>query len=213
MNDDLTPEQRDAIGALRASRGPCPSAETLIEYEALSAEARARHAAHAHIQVCSRCQLVLLHVGSTGASVPVASTGWVRWALPLAAVAILAVALTLVERRGGTSVPPGMSVPPAPSIPPGTETVRGTDLQLMAPLGAVEQVRAFSWQSPVRVDRYRVVVRRGSDVVWQAETAGSSITPPAGLFVRDVPYEWHVEALDREGAVRLASPPQSFTVY
>ena len=37
--------------------------------------------------------------------------------------------------------------------------------------------------------------------------------PPAGTIERDVQYEWQVEALDREGNVRMTSPSQSFVVY
>jgi len=33
------------------------------------------------------------------------------------------------------------------------------------------------------------------------------------VLERDVPYEWRVEAIDREGNVRMTSPPQPFVVY
>jgi len=50
--------------------------------------------------------------------------------------------------------------------------------------------------------------------VWEAETAGLTVAPPpGGVLVRDVQYEWQVEAIDREGNVRMTSPPQSFVVY
>jgi len=51
-------------------------------------------------------------------------------------------------------------------------------------------------------------------VVWQTEATGlSAAPPPAGVIQRDVPYEWQVEAIDREGNVRMTSPPQPFVVY
>lgn len=138
---------------------------------------------------------------------PVASSssapGWLRWALPLAAAAVLGIALTLVD--GGR-----------PAIAPARDgdAVRGTELQAIAPAGASEMLREFSWQSPIRADRYRVIVRRGTTVVWQTETTAQRVAPPeAGTIERDVQYEWQVEALDREGNVRLTSPPQSFVVY
>jgi len=124
------------------------------------------------------------------------------WLLPLAAVALLAVAVTLIDRRDGTLVPPG------------NDTVRGTELQPTAPAGAVEMIREFSWQSPIRAERYRVIVTRGSTVVWQTETTGLRVAPPpSGVLERDVQYEWQVEAIDREGNVRMTSPPQPFTVF
>jgi hypothetical protein len=75
-------------------------------------------------------------------------------------------------------------------------------------------IREFSWQSPIRAERYRVIVTRGSTVVWQAETTGLTVAPPpSGVLERDVQYEWQVEAIDREGSVRMTSPPQSFVFY
>jgi hypothetical protein len=128
-----------------------------------------------------------------------------RWALPLAAVAVLGMALTFVDRGGPTMVAPGN---------PGVDTVRGTDLQPIAPAGATEQLREFSWQSPIRAERYRVIVRRGATVVWREETRALRMAPPQpGTIERDVEYEWQVEALDSEGNVRMTSPPQSFVVY
>jgi hypothetical protein len=207
VTDALTPAQRESLDALRSSRGPCPPAETLVAYEALGDNDRASRPEHAHVQVCSRCQLVLLHLQEPSATGAAASDARLAaafkragtWALPLAALVVLAVAVSLLNRAERMS-------------PAATGTIRGTDLQLMAPLGAVDAVRAFSWQSPVNVDRYRVIVRRGTDVVWQTETRALSVAPPAGVFVRGVEYVWQVEAVDREGNVRLTSPPQPFTI-
>lgn len=197
MIDDLTPPQRQSLDALRAERGVCPPAEALVEYEASSAADRARHPHHLHVVACSRCQLALLHMAE-----PAASPSVMRWVLPIAAVVVLGVAFTLVDRGG------------VPVVPPETGTIRGTEIQITAPAGAVEIIREFAWQSPIRADRYRVIVRRGSAVVWQTETAAlTAAPPPAGVIQRDVQYEWQVEAIDREGNVRMTSPPQPFTVY
>lgn len=210
MTDDLTPAQRESLAALRSSRGACPPAASLVEYEALSEGERARHPHHAHLQVCSRCQLALLHMvepqatpsATTEARLAGARPRVGGWLLPLAAVALLAVAVTLIDRRDGTVVPPG------------NDTVRGTDLQPTAPAGAVEMIREFAWQSPIRAARYRVIVTRGATVVWQAETTGLSVAPPpSGVLERDVSYAWRVEAIDREGNVRMTSTPQSFVFY
>lgn len=89
----------------------------------------------------------------------------------------------------------------------------GTEFRLLSPLGSVEQVREFAWASPLRADRYRVIVRLGPDVVWEVETSDLKVAPPLNVFVRDVEYRWQVQALDREGHVRLTSPSQPFTAY
>ncbi len=130
---------------------------------------------------------------------------WPGWVWPPVAAAVLAIAFILLAHRPTpTPVAPGDQ----------TETVRGTELQLITPAGATELLREFTWQSPVRADRYRVIVRRGATVVWQAETSQLRLAPPpTGTIERDVQYEWQVEAMDREGNVRMTSPPQSFVVY
>jgi hypothetical protein len=206
LNDDqLTGEQQGALGPLRASRGDHPAAAMLLEYDALASPDRERHAAHDHVVICSRCQLVLLHAHEPSPSQARRAVAQMRaggWLLPVAALLVLAVGVSLVWRAGALA-------PAAVEV----ETVRGTELQLTAPLGAVEIIRVFSWQSPLSVDRYRVTVRRGDTEVWRAETTGLSLAPPTGIFVRDVEYAWQVEAIDREGVVRMTSPSQSFVVY
>ena len=198
MTDDLSPAQRESLEALRTTRGACPPAEVLVEYEALGAADRERHPHHAHIAMCSRCQLAVMHM----AEPTTASSSLTKWIAPIAAIVVLAVGITMVDRRSPTVLPPDGG------------NVRGTELQVTAPAGAVEIIREFAWQSPIRAERYRVIVRRGSTVVWQTETTGLSVAPPpAGVIQRDVQYEWQVEAIDREGSVRMTSPPQSFLVY
>jgi hypothetical protein len=193
--DDLRPDQRGALDALKTSRGSCPPGETLVEYEALAAADRGRHPAHDHISICSRCQLVLWHSAE-----PVKTTSSVRWFLPLAAVLVLGVAATVVWRAG--------AFPPAGS---GVDTIRGTAIQPLAPIGHVETINEFLWQSPIRADRYRVRVTRGSDHVWSGETNALRIEAPAGVLDANIEYRWTVEALDREGDIRMTSPSQSFT--
>jgi hypothetical protein len=201
--DDLTPAAREAIGALKSRRGPCPPAETLVEYEALPPDDRQRRPEHAHIQICSRCQLLLLHMAEPDARQDRAWLAEARsrvggWVLPLAAAAVLAVGITLVDWRTDRGTP--------------AETVRGAEIQAIAPAGTVAGVSEFSWQSPIRSDRYRVIVRRGSVQVWQAVGAATRIAPPSDRFEQGIEYSWQVEALDREGEVRMVSPPQLFVI-
>lgn len=134
--------------------------------------------------------------------------------LALAAAAVLAIGLWLVfdrrdADRAGAGAGDGTSVRPSEA-----GTVRGTEIQLVAPAGAVDSIREFSWQSPIRAERYRVIVRHGKTVVWQVETSALSVAPPeAGVIERDVQYEWRVEAIDREGHVQMTSPSQPFVNY
>jgi hypothetical protein len=200
--DDLTAAAHDALGALKQQRGPCPTAETLVAYEALPASERQHRPEHAHIQICSRCQLLLLHMAEPqpalqdGALGAVARTRVGGWALPLAAAAVLAVGLSLVDWRSDRGAP--------------IDTVRGSEIQPIVPAGAVAGVSAFSWQSPIRSDRYRITVRRGAEQVWQAVSGTTRIMPPPAIFEKGVEYTWQVEAIDREGEVRMVSPTQSF---
>jgi hypothetical protein len=196
MDDELTSEQRDALGVLKTSRGACPPAETLVEYGELSSDNRARHSAHDHISICSRCQLVLLHAGD---ATPTRVSN-LRWMLPIAALLVLAIGASVVWRTGALP-------PPAPA-----DTVRGSDIQPVAPIGTVNAINEFSWVSPIRADRYRVVVFRGSSIVWQTETTGTKVTPPGNVNfpAGGTELRWIVEAIDREGEVRMTSPPQSF---
>jgi hypothetical protein len=192
--DDLNSEQRGALDALKASRGWCPPGETLVEYEALSPAARARHSAHDHISICSRCQLVLLHTAEPQIEKP----SNLRWMLPLAAITVLAVGVTLFAPNFRSNTPP--------------DIVRGHELQALAPIGAVDSITEFSWQSPILADRYRIKVMRGSEEVWRGESRSRRIEAPAGAFDANIEYRWTVEALDREGDVRMTSPPQTFTL-
>lgn len=198
MNEDLTKDQEDALGALKASRGECPSAEMLLEYGALSASDRATHRAHDHISICSRCQLVLLHSVEPATTASFGSP----WFLPIAALLVLAIGATVILR-------PFDPIAPAAPLP---ESIRGTDIQPLAPIGNVEAIPEFSWQSPIKADRYRVKVTRGNDSVFFGETRELKIAPSVELFEPGVEYRWSVEAIDREGEVRMTSPPQSFTL-
>jgi hypothetical protein len=191
-DDRLTGQQQGALGRLTAARGEHPSAEVLLDYDELAPPDRERHAAHDHIVICSRCQLVLLH-----AAEPVQKPSSIRWVLPIAALLVRGLTLTLVNRRGGSSDPP-------------LETIRGTEILPTSPIGSLDLVTEFAWQSPIRAERYRVTVNRGSELVWQGETNALRLAAPAGVFESNVEYRWSVEAIDREGDVRMTSPSQVF---
>ena len=192
--DELTPPARDALRVLGVTRGRCPSPEALLAYHATVAGARTRDPIDAHVEVCSRCQLVLLHLDEptvTG-SKPVT-----RWMLPLAA----AVALVML----------GPWLYRSTMREPVIDTIRGTELQPIAPVGAVPAVDRFEWQSPVTAAKYRVTVTRAGQPVWSTESASTRAAP---LFLPalepGVDYEWRVEAIDAEGSVRMSSPTTRF---
>jgi hypothetical protein len=120
----------------------------------------------------------------------------------LATIAAVAVALAPLRQSQPIAMAPPIDAPSA------------TELQATAPVGATELLREFTWLSPIDADKYRVIVRRQSIVVWQTETRALRVAPPAaGVIERDVQYEWLVEAVDGEGNVRMTSPSQSFVVY
>lgn len=128
-----------------------------------------------------------------------------RWVLVLGTLAVAGGALTLTGCDDGQSPETPRTSGAAPRV---------TELLAASPAGATELLREFRWHSPAHAHRYRVIVRRGATVVWQAETAAVHVAPPpTGTIERDVQYEWLVEALDREGNVRMTSPPQPFVVY
>jgi hypothetical protein len=200
--DELTSEQRDALGALKASRGRCPTAETLVEYGALSADDRARHPAHDHVSICSRCQLVLLHM----AEPRIEQKSRLQSMLPLAALLVLGVALTILFRS------------PLNTISTPLEPIRGAELQPLAPIGNIETLTEFSWESPIRADVYWISVTRGSVEVWSGNTSGFKLEAPAGVFEPGVEYRWTVRAEVRDNRssdvfyTRMTSPPVSFTL-
>lgn len=194
--DDLGPSARDAVQSLAAMRGACPEAAELVAYEALDGARRAAHPIHDHVQVCSRCQLVLLTLEEPAAQ-PSATR---RWMLPLAAAVALAVLGPLLFQT--------LRAPESP-----IDTVRGIEIQPIAPVGAVNGAPRFEWQSPIQAAKYRLTVYRGQAIAWQGDTTTTRLEPPATLRVEPgIEYTWQVEALDAEGSVRMSSPRTAFTV-
>ena len=88
-------------------------------------------------------------------------------------------------------------------------------------LGQKRQKRAFAQDVPARAELRgisRPLARKpgqhGKGLGIGAQSAEPlKAAPPLNMFVRDVEYRWQVQALDREGHVRLTSPSQPFTVY
>jgi len=195
--EDLTPEIGDAVRSLADERGACPAPEDLAAYYDLDAAARAAHPIDPHAQICSRCQLVLLHLGQETAASGGFSWGWAA----IAATVLIAVGLPMLLMTRQTDAPP-----PA-------DTIRGSELQPVSPIGSVAAATTFTWLTPVSGVTYRVTVSRGLERVWSGTSSSTTLTPPADLRLEPgVDYRWIVEALDASGDVRLTSPPQTFRI-
>jgi hypothetical protein len=194
--EDLSPGLAETVRALAAERGPCPSADALVEYHELGAAARAAHPIDAHVQICSRCQLTLLHLQEEPAIARRFSWTWVA----VAAAALLAVALPMLMR-------------PRPA-PPAAATIRGSELQPVSPIGDVPAVTTFAWQTPSVGLRYDVNVYRGTERVWTATPIGDATSVGAGNLRLEpgVEYQWRVEGRDVRGDVRMTSPLQKFRI-
>ena len=142
------------------------------------------------------CQLVLLLMNDTEADAGVRIWS-VRMVLPLAALVAVAIGASYFYRA---------------AAPPPPNTIRGTEIQPIAPAGAAAGLPTFEWQSPIQTAMYRVTVRRGAETIWTLESTTTRLVPPASAHLPPGKYSWQVEALDREGVVRMSSPPQRFVV-
>lgn len=125
-----------------------------------------------------------------------------RWTMPLAAAALLALAIVIprLMRREATEVP----------------TFRGGAIHALAPEGAVDRGSIeFVWSSGVSAPRFRIDVRQADHVVYSTETAGSRFAlPPAerAKLRPGIQYSWEVAALDAEGAIVASSERRMFTL-
>jgi hypothetical protein len=123
--------------------------------------------------------------------------------LPLAAAAVLAVILL-----------PSARVPVLDR--PADVQVRGSEIQLIAPVGRVATATSFRWSSPVAAGRFRLAVRDEKGAVVYEATSGleEAAAPPAlqASLRPGVRYSWTVDALDSTGEVLARSVPQTFTV-
>jgi hypothetical protein len=151
----------------------------------------------------------------------------VREAVPLGMAAYPEAAPRPVSRRGAVWAVSGLAAAvlvasaiilvPRPGPAPGQDdTVRGDEIQLMAPLGEVSGPVAFRWSSPVRAARYRVWVHDETGaVVYSTLTAQESARPPAELSAglrKGARYAWQVEAYDAAGELLARSPELRFSV-
>jgi hypothetical protein len=198
MAEELSPGLADTVRALGGERGPCPAADALLEYHALAPATRVAHPIDAHVQICSRCQLVLMHLDE-----PPAARRVFRWQWAAAAALLLLAAGPAVYRI----------VRPAERA----DTIRGSELQPISPVGDVAAVTTFTWQTPAAGLRYNVTVYRRSERVWAASPMGGETSidvsrAPNLRLEPGVEYRWIVEGVDASGDVRIKSPMQTFRI-
>lgn len=94
--------------------------------------------------------------------------------------------------------------PPELPAPPATSTVRGTEIELLDPVGPIAELPAdFRWRPVDGVDVYRLTVYAVDDaVVWQGEADEPRLLLPLELVERLQPavaYTWAVTAFDESG--------------
>ncbi len=194
---DLPPDLQQTLKAAALNRGECPGMQRLLEYASLESHARQAHPDHAHVQLCSRCQLIVISTEHEPERAGLASRPW-RWigiAVPVAAALVLTMILI-----------PRMVI----HEPPPESGIRGSSIQLLAPVGTVRQIAPFRWESPIRAESFRIYIYDGPTLQWSGTVHEPQASPPESALQPGREYTWYVEALDREGEVRMTSPRQTF---
>jgi hypothetical protein len=128
----------------------------------------------------------------------------VLWiAAPLAAAAVIVLAVT-VARRGGDQ-------PDAGAAP----VLRGATLHALTPDGETPADGRFAFSSGIAAARYRITVGGAAGPFYTAIVRGSPAPFPDDLRTQLKPgaaYWWTVAALDGEGRVIVVSERRPFTI-
>lgn len=133
--------------------------------------------------------------------------GGMRWVLPataMAAVAIVAVILMRPAKEPELQANAGQ-----------TTVFRSQELQLVSPVGDVQQVpQELRWQAFSGSDLYRVAVMEvDHSSLWNSETKETSVAIPVAVRAKMLPGKpilWQVTALDGQGRVLVTSQVQRF---
>jgi len=163
----------------------------------------------AHVSECAECAarfaaMVREHSFDAPAITlpPAAREGRSRWmwvALPVAAAALIALAVPLMRGRQAAA-------PPA---------LRGLVVHALTPSGDVGRDGQFSWSSGVAASRYRIDVSGPSGALYTMDASQSGVAFPGALVDRlqsGVEYSWSVTALDAEGRELTSSERRTFTL-
>ena len=136
--------------------------------------------------------------------------GGMRWVLPAAAVAAVAIASAVLLRS-----------PKAPDLQANAggqaAIYRSQEVQLLDPVGNVQQVpRQLRWQVFAGAAAYKVVVMEiDHSQLWTIETKGTSVDMPESVRAQMLPGKpilWQVTALDLQSRVQASSQIQQFAI-
>lgn len=134
--------------------------------------------------------------------------GNVRWVLPVAAVAAIAIASAILLRPAK-----------APELQANTggqaAIYRSQEIEVVSPVGDLQQVpRELRWQIFAGAASYKVAVMEvDHSALWTSETKESSVEIPVSVRAKMLPSKpilWQVTALDAQARVLATSQVQRF---
>ncbi len=134
--------------------------------------------------------------------------GGMRWILPAAAVAAIAIASAILLR-------PAKAPELQASVGGQTAIYRSQEVQLISPVGDVQQVpHELSWQAFAGAAAYKVVLMEiDHSELWTSETKETSVGIPVEVGAKMLPGKpilWQVTALDAHARVLGTSQLQKF---
>ncbi len=225
MNDaEFESKLAPILRQLEPSSGDCPSIDQIMAHREGKLTREERETFLDHAADCEMCLELLERLALESADVNDLSWRQVEksldsrtapwkeektrtWLPPIPSLQVLAAGVLLVAAGLGVWM----------NWPAGGQQVsitRGPVIQMVQPVGPVDQVSHFQWSSPPVADRFLVTVR-GLDSPLVVETKFSRLPLPPALRQRLVPgrsYSWRVEALDEAGATIVESDWVEFRV-
>jgi hypothetical protein len=134
--------------------------------------------------------------------------GGMRWVLPAAAVAAIAIASAVLLRPA--------KAPDLQANAGGQPAIyRSQEVQVVSPVGDVQQVpQQLLWQAFAGAAAYRVVLMEiDHSQLWTSETKETSVEIPVSVRAKMLPGKpilWQVTALDAQARVLVSSQVQEF---
>ena len=199
---------RESIASLASSRGAeleggpdCLEADTVAALADGSLPSDRRSAAVAHLAVCGHCRVELAAVCSALPDPAVGGAPRSRRRDVVAGLGLVACAaaaiLVVAVHRPHDAPAPQLRDDVLPAHVPAT----------LAPRGSISAAPVFRWSSAPSADRYHVTVFTADGaVVWETETADTTVAAPITPWHHDVNYFWKVAArtaFDRWSGSRL----------
>ena len=133
-----------------------------------------------------------------------------RFAAPIAAAAVVAVAALLLFR---SPKEPELHA----NLGSGSTIYRSQEVQVVAPMGDLQKVPGkLEWKAVQGAAAYKILVTEVDRTeVWNTQTTDTFVTIPNSVAVKirvRKPFYWKVTALDPNGAVLASSQAQRFVV-